>query len=578
MTTQTINTGSIRTETVWLDVHPQFGLVQITGKDREPFLQALTSNDIVSLPTGSGQRNAALDKRSFVLHDFLLFKTAESLLLLTRTDRIPDLLKHLDGFLFAEQVEMSDCSGAFRVLAIQGSDAWSSVKPWLPPLYQQEEMFADKVLENEEQDPVCWVFSHSITGDPGYLLAAPVEKIDALKEELSNMGIKQVEWQDLETQRIESGYLEWGIDFGDKTMIQTLNLGDKILNLNKGCYPGQEIVARVTSRSEVKQKLLGLEFNDSAQEPANIGAGHTLIIAGKTAGSVKRAVFSPLFGKTLAIAQLGKNEAVPGKVLEFQVKGMEDVSYKAKVVKLPFYVSQHIANRAAAAYDEGMTCYHGNRYEEAIEQFDHALEIHPDFSDAMEAKAMTLEKMDRIDEAIELNKAFARMDPDAVMAHTNLSRLYMLKGWKDRAEKEMAQATMLRFRQVAREKGQDDTAMLKQQEEAERAERERKRKMFQQVLELDPEDEIANFGLGKIQLESGEYEQAESSLKTVIRNNPDYSAAYEALVKALRSLGKIEEAIDTAQTGIEKAEKQGNLMPANNMRKDMAEMKGTPTS
>jgi folate-binding protein YgfZ len=564
------NTNISREQTYWLDFDQQFTLVKITGKDRVTFLQRLTSNDVEKLPIGSGQRNAILNKRSCILNDFFVYKTPGALLLLTETTHCASLLLLLDKYLFAESAKIEDLSHSIRLLSVQGEDAWRIATQVIKKNSSGKELLGHKVVEKPGEGDIQWLFSHSFTGDPGYILAANSSNFDSFKNQLKVLPISMVQWEDLETFRIESGYLEKGKDFDLDTLIQMLNMGDKILSTTKGCFPGQELIARVISRGEIKQKIMGLEFQDSVDDPIKLEPHDMLLVQGGYAGRVKRAVFSQTFSKTIAIAHLEKNAVIHNKVFDFEVGGR---TIKAKVIKLPFYVSSHITQPARHAYDEGMVFYHHSQYAEALEKFDQSLSIYPEFIDAHEAKAMTFENMGLLDEAIAFNKAFARKDPDAIMAHANLSRLYMLKGWKDKAEDELGKSTMLRFKQAAAEKGEDEVTAMKQQEEAQQAEQQRKLNIFRQVLDMDPQDETANFGYGKIQLEHGEYKEAETALKIVIDNNPRYSAAYEALVQSLTAQQKLDEARQLARTGIEIAEQQGNLMPANNMRRLLAQMK-----
>ena len=90
--------------------------------------------------------------------------------------------------------------------------------------------------------------------------------------------------------------------------------------------------------------------------------------------------------------------------------------------------------------------------------------------------------------------------------------------------------------------------------------------MFEQVLEIDPVDQVANFGLGSIYLETGEYEKALPPLRIVIKENKDYSAAYLLLGKNLEKLASKKEAIEVYRQGIAAASKKGDLMPLKDMQ------------
>ena len=106
----------------------------------------------------------------------------------------------------------------------------------------------------------------------------------------------------------------------------------------------------------------------------------------------------------------------------------------------------------------------------------------------------------------------------------------------------------------------------KKQATKDKEEQERKVGMFNQVLEIDPIDQVANFGLGSIYLDTGKYEEALAPLKTVVEHYRDHSAAYLMLGKTLEKLSRKEEAADVYKNGIEAASKKGDLMPLRDMQ------------
>ncbi|MCH7651069.1 MAG: tetratricopeptide repeat protein, partial [Nitrospinae bacterium] len=96
--------------------------------------------------------------------------------------------------------------------------------------------------------------------------------------------------------------------------------------------------------------------------------------------------------------------------------------------------------------------------------------------------------------------------------------------------------------------------------------REHQVEMFHKVLEIDPVDQVANFGLGSIYLDTGKYEEAVGPLQTVVEHYQDHSAAYLVLGKALEKLERREDAAGVYQKGIEAASKKGDLMPLRDMQ------------
>ena len=92
------------------------------------------------------------------------------------------------------------------------------------------------------------------------------------------------------------------------------------------------------------------------------------------------------------------------------------------------------------------------------------------------------------------------------------------------------------------------------------------------VLEIDTVDQVANFGLGSIYLETGRYEEGLGPLTTVVEKYKDYSAAYLLLGKTLEKLSENKKAIDVYKKGIAAASKKGDLMPLKDMQNRMNQL------
>jgi len=127
-----------------------------------------------------------------------------------------------------------------------------------------------------------------------------------------------------------------------------------------------------------------------------------------------------------------------------------------------------------------------------------------------------------------------------------------------------AEATLKQFEQfgVEADKRDQKEKVLAQ----EKADKEKRESMFHQVLEIDPEDALANFGLGELEIERENFEKAQDHLKKAIIADQKYSVAYLALAKAQLNLKQDQLAKATLNKGIEIASKLGDLMPANEMQ------------
>ena len=112
-------------------------------------------------------------------------------------------------------------------------------------------------------------------------------------------------------------------------------------------------------------------------------------------------------------------------------------------------------------------------------------------------------------------KRLVEIDPTEIMAHSNLSIYYMKQGRIEDAELEKGEATAIEFERLVTQNL--DKKKKEKRDEAEKKERERMVGMFEQVLEIDPVDQVANFGLGSIYLETEQYEKPCRLLKQLSR-------------------------------------------------------------
>ena len=96
--------------------------------------------------------------------------------------------------------------------------------------------------------------------------------------------------------------------------------------------------------------------------------------------------------------------------------------------------------------------------------------------------------------------------------------------------------------------------------------------MFKQVLEIDPIDQVANFGLGSVYHDLKRYEEALPPLQTVVKEYKDYSAAYVLLGKTMEKLLRQDEAMQIYRDGIAVASKKGDLMPLKEMQQKLNQL------
>jgi len=165
-------------------------------------------------------------------------------------------------------------------------------------------------------------------GVDGYRLLAVRDAFERLRDGVLRLGGRIVGPAATEAARIEAGRPLWGIDMDESTLPQEANLEAlNAISYTKGCYTGQEVVARLHFRGHVNKRIVGLRIDGSAVP----GRDTALSADGKEVGDIRSAVMSPRFGP-IALAMI-RREVNVGDSVAFAIDGIEA---KATVAALPF--------------------------------------------------------------------------------------------------------------------------------------------------------------------------------------------------------------------------------------------------
>lgn len=370
----------------------------------------------------------------------------------------------------------------------------------------------------------------------------------------SSPGLPVIPETDVELWRKLNGWPSFdGSDFSSE-LVNNLRLFDLAVVMNKGCYPGQETVSKIATHRGAAYSPVLVETN------ASLPAG-TLTIEGNRIGTAMEAL--PWDGKYFVITNLLRDFRVEGMKITFDLNGE---SHHGIVRYYPLLPGNKKA-KALELYDRALSLFRDNDLSEAESLLKKSLELDPSHADTYEALGVMLGRQNRYPEAIDLMERLVKVDPDSLMAHTNLSLFLMKIGKIEEAENHKSLATLKSFSKFGNEAKEKELAAQKAKADA--AEWARREKMFLEVLDIDPEDSLANYGLGSLAVERGEWAKAREHLERVLREDPKYSVAYLALGKAYKGLGLLNEARETFRTGIKVAAGKGDLMPANQMQSEL---------
>jgi folate-binding protein YgfZ len=274
------------------DLNPRARFV-LTGPDRVRFLHGMVTNDIEALAPGQGCRAAMLTVKGKTLAELVVYADAESLFLELDgevRDKIRDVLtKHM----IMDDVELTDVTDDTRELGVYGEGAQAAVAAALghevPPLPPYHFAMVGNVR----------VAAAPELGLAGFHVFAETP--------VAGERIDDARWEVL---RVEAGRPRWGVDVDEDRLILEAGMDDAV-SLTKGCYLGQEVVARATARGHINRKLVGLRLDGN--QPASRGA--KLSGPGRDdAGLITSSVVSPRFGP-IALAYVHRSLWEPGTAL-----------------------------------------------------------------------------------------------------------------------------------------------------------------------------------------------------------------------------------------------------------------------
>ena len=541
-------------------------LISAKGSDLFSYLQTQTTNDVNELKIWQGQNNAIVDRKARIISTFSLHRTGkDSAVILVETIQKENLLNHLNSFLFREDVALT-LSNHF-ILALQGPKSQELIKHFT----QSSDYIPEKpndVCEFIFEELPCLAISKSLTGEEGCALIFQTESKETVMHELLKFEqqsfVTQIDDHTQEVFRIEAGIPSYGKDISDKNILPETGLEHSSVSYNKGCYIGQEVIARIKTYGAPNFALMGLIIEGESLPLLD----SEIVFDSKKLGVIKSSIFSYSLQKNIALAYIQKDHRSPD--IDFDVI-INNKSYKIRTCLLPFYQPQTRKDHSKILQDKALKLYQEqDDLDQPVALLREAIELDPKNATAYEALGVFLSKQNKLDEAISLMKRLVEIDPEEIMAHSNLSVYYMQQGRIEDAEREKGEATALQFEKAIAENMAKKTTEDKVKQDL--AEREQKISLFKQVLEIDPIDQVANFGLGSVYHDLKRYEEALPPLQTVIKEYKDYSAAYVLLGKTMEKLSRQNEAIQAYREGIAVASRKGDLMPLKEMQQKLNQL------
>lgn len=310
------------------------GRVRVEGAGRTDLITGLVTNDVRVLVTGHGQYAVMLNPKGKIVADVRIFAFRDHLLIDTPPRASAGLLATLRKYINPRLAPFEDVSAAVRDIGLFGKDARrlvAQVTGLDPELLGEMPPYAHR--EAEVDGTRLDVVRVPDLELEGYDLLVPASAFEDVWQRFTAAGASPIGLLAWEIARIEAGRPEWGIDMNDTTIPQEANLDAlHAISYTKGCYVGQEVVARVHFRGHVNRHLRGLLCGKA--EPPATGA-ILLDDTGKQVGEVRSSALSPRLG-AVALAMV-RREAEPGATVtaQWSTDGVT-TEIAADISRLPF--------------------------------------------------------------------------------------------------------------------------------------------------------------------------------------------------------------------------------------------------
>lgn len=311
------------------------GTIEITGAERLAFLNNMLTAKVDDLKPGQGRWSFWLNRKGRIDADLRLAETDDRMLVRVDRHLATATAKSLDAFLFAEDVEIRDSSEALHRFAIHGPAAPALLAATLGATVELDPM-ANVTLEWNghplviTRDDLCGEIGLSVIVEQAHAGAFYAALIDTA-EQHPELKARPSGWMAINAARVEAGQPLYNLDFGNSNLPVESGIIDDRVHFAKGCYLGQEVVARMHARGACARKVVAVRIEDQriTQDQTEIKqptTGSQVFEVGKETetpvGIVTSSTISPMLGAIpICFAMIKAGHEIAGTELSISAEG-----------------------------------------------------------------------------------------------------------------------------------------------------------------------------------------------------------------------------------------------------------------
>lgn len=315
--------AAIRKGVALLDL-PQCGTIGATGVDRLAFLNNLITQELKALEPMRSVRGFWLNRKGRIDADLRLCDTGEATMLALDALVAAKTAEALARFVFSEDVVLTDESESMHRLALHGPRAARALMS-VADTDEHVALEPGRAMTVMVRGTSVLVEREDSAGEMGLILTMPTEHARSVDDALASAdSVRRCGWMAYNIARIETGWPLFQIDFtSDNLPAETGVLLDRV-SFTKGCYLGQEVVARMHALGQPKQQLVGLRLasGQHARLPQEGAEIHAEPDSEKAIGTVTSSTIAPMLGASpIAMAQVRTAHAKAGTLVYVQAEG-----------------------------------------------------------------------------------------------------------------------------------------------------------------------------------------------------------------------------------------------------------------
>jgi glycine cleavage system T protein len=303
------------------------GRIEVRGSEAVQFLNGLITNDVKALDVGAWMRAAFPNVQGRLIGAARVLRLDNNRFLFdTESQSSERVLKTLERFTLAGDFHVTDLTDELALVSLQGARAAQVVKTTLGE--EAASVKRGRVHAGQWKNQSLQVIRATHTAEDGFDLFVGASEAASLWDALIEAGAQAVGNDALEVLRVEAGVARYGVDV-DETNVVLEAMPDDAVSFTKGCYIGQEIIARIHWRGHVAKKLTGLIFDEQAEAKRDDKIRSP---DGKEIGRLTSVTFSPRLNRTIALGYVKYDYLAPGTEVRVASGAQELV---ARVAELP---------------------------------------------------------------------------------------------------------------------------------------------------------------------------------------------------------------------------------------------------